>query len=643
MELTERVHFYTASDLSLGWQIPRINMLIGKRSSWFTFTDVNDVIELYETQKVIETGAVKYQEDDGIISDIKKTLNKYCSQIDSGNIQSVMEQVDISYKDDFWEMLASFGAYKRIDVKSFEMLMQNEAFDIINILHQKKLVSQFDSAIREYLINNIRCSRLLISKNLEKKERQVKEVFFPKSLTVQDRVDLLWRYIESPNIGINELELISKSRGDDQLPIAPEMKLSARRKYEERLKDFLESAPTMTFGASVVFKELSEGVIETHQLNEGVIQAEYSLNWIKDNLDNPTLLNNFIYLFGYTDRQFRWTQTSRKEGISIFEKLLGMKGRREYLTGAAFTTIQMLGNSQIYGYCNTLKRLGIDIEEVIRWFFTDYLFSEFNAQGFLFNKSSEGTNALEKCRNLVIEIDSILKQFILFCKHNEIDWQLFEINTEHMLVKNVPSLLKDKYLYPDGDEFNKAAYILFSDQSLAYYIKGKTDQYSSFYEALKNTSIKKEELKPYQLSEVNWLTGKGILVLGENNVLGFDKALLWVMHDLYLNECACTSYLRSYQDQLLFLKKKGMIRYGSTLLSEPEQHYYNYIFNAAEYDNSLDLRNKYVHGSHRPDNKTDQYNYYIILRMLILIIIKINEEFCLFEESKEKDEQAPSI
>ena len=51
MELTERVHFYTASDLSLGWQIPRINVLIGKRSSWFTFTDVNDVIELYETQK----------------------------------------------------------------------------------------------------------------------------------------------------------------------------------------------------------------------------------------------------------------------------------------------------------------------------------------------------------------------------------------------------------------------------------------------------------------------------------------------------------------------------------------------------------------------------------------------------------------
>ena len=60
-----------------------------------------------------------------------------------------------------------------------------------------------------------------------------------------------------------------------------------------------------------------------------------------------------------------------------------------------------------------------------------------------------------------------------------------------MLVKNVPSLLNDKYLYPDGEEFNKASYILFSDQSIAYHIKGKTDQYSSFYEALKNTNINK--------------------------------------------------------------------------------------------------------------------------------------------------------
>ena len=81
-----------------------------------------------------------------------------------------------------------------------------------------------------------------------------------------------------------------------------------------------------------------------------------------------------------------------------------------------------------------------------------------------------------------------------------------------------------------------------------------------------------------------------------------------------------------------------MIRYGSSLLSEPEQNYFNYIFNNAEYDNSMDLRNKYAHGNQMADEDFNRNNYYIILRMLILIIIKINEELCLLDEQKQDNE-----
>lgn len=35
------------------------------------------------------------------------------------------------------------------------------------------------------------------------------------------------------------------------------------------------------------------------ELNPKII---YSRLWLEENLDNPTLLNNFIYLFGYVDR-----------------------------------------------------------------------------------------------------------------------------------------------------------------------------------------------------------------------------------------------------------------------------------------------------------------------------------------------------
>ena len=70
----------------------------------------------------------------------------------------------------------------------------------------------------------------------------------------------------------------------------------------------------------------------------------------------------------------------------------------------------------------------------------------------------------------------------------------------------------------------------------------------------------------------------------------------------------------------------GMIRYGSTLLSEPEQDYFNYIFNNSEFDNSIGLRNKYTHGNQSIDEDQNKKDYYTILRLLILIVMKINDE-----------------
>ncbi len=69
-----------------------------------------------------------------------------------------------------------------------------------------------------------------------------------------------------------------------------------------------------------------------------------------------------------------------------------------------------------------------------------------------------------------------------------------------------------------------------------------------------------------------------------------------------------------------------MIRYGSTLLSEPEQDYFNYIFNNSEFDNSIGLRNKYTHGNQSIDEDQNEKDYYTILRLLILIVMKINDE-----------------
>jgi hypothetical protein len=111
-----------------------------------------------------------------------------------------------------------------------------------------------------------------------------------------------------------------------------------------------------------------------------------------------------------------------------------------------------------------------------------------------------------------------------------------------------------------------------------------------------------------------------------------DIKMIWVLRELYENETInyvnCPNGLKKYIDTLL---DKSYVKSSSTFFSESEQHYFNYYLNRSEYGNSLDIRNSYVHGTQPKAGKDQQkhkYHYIIILKLLILIILKINDEVC---------------
>ena len=53
--------------------------------------------------------------------------------------------------------------------------------------------------------------------------------------------------------------------------------------------------------------------------------------------------------------------------------------------------------------------------------------------------------------------------------------------------------------------------------------------------------------------------------------------------------------------------------------------------------NGLDLRNKYIHDSISKDETRQNYDYAILVKIMIILIIKINEEFCLYDTLKLKN------
>ena len=56
--------------------------------------------------------------------------------------------------------------------------------------------------------------------------------------------------------------------------------------------------------------------------------------------------------------------------------------------------------------------------------------------------------------------------------------------------------------------------------------------------------------------------------------------------------------------------------------------HFNFVLNKKEFSNGMDLRNAFLHGSFRGTDEDLQQAYIEALKILIMIVIKANEEFC---------------
>ena len=361
------------------------------------------------------------------------------------------------------------------------------------------------------------------------------------------------------------------------------------------------------------------------------MSISYSTKWIEDNQDYPTLLNNFIYLFEYVDRFFRSNFVSQPTQLSIFENMAGIRGKYDYITGIKFNMQHMVSTLQMIGYYHELLQLNIRLESVFKWFFEDYLHSEFNAKGFVFSAPSDGTTDLEKCKLMAAEIDSILKQFRLYVNEGCIDRELFQISSEHIKMESIPSFCEKKYIYPKNDVCNSCMYLLFSDQSSITTTK-KQDNYNNFLSLLQSETRNIADFEEYQTPDINWLSKNGCIIIEKNGTITLNLEKVGILRDLHYHQVGCIQYLDQYRKTLDAMKGADEISYETSLFSIPEQNYLNYILNKAEFSNGYDLRNKYLHGTHSLLLRDHTEDYVELLKIMILIIIKINEEFWLREK-----------
>jgi hypothetical protein len=283
-------------------------------------------------------------------------------------------------------------------------------------------------------------------------------------------------------------------------------------------------------------------------------------------------------------------------------------------------------------YQHYLETKGIDLEDVIAWFFNEYLVEEFGSPHFLFTPSTRGTSYLEKVRHLFVEMESVVNQFRLFVENGELDSDLLAITSHPVLYKQVPSLLDGKYVYPtDRDEIAGILYVLFSDQSTLNYINEDLKGVD-VADLLVDNEVTYDDFHVFQKQTVDHLIELGILEDIGPRVSIANPQQFFVLKSLFTTEAVSYFHLsEAGRAEVDVMAARGWVSRRSSLLTEAEGKYFNFLLNKVDFSNGPELRNKYLHGSQvNADGEDAHFQAYITaLKLTMALIIKMNDDFCL--------------
>lgn len=635
----DRVKFYSKHDWACGVNLKKSEDVLNEFDEAKIYY-INDIIEFYNCIKYINNECYLNDWSPEYIEEIKdktKSLNKviacFLLKIDESNIINTIDRVDHTYKEDFWELFDKYKVYNRISDKKFDEVLKNN-YTLEMISDFKNIVKNYGNIIREHLLKYEDSAIILLDKYEIVRENTQKQIYLPDELTSEDKELILKNYIESQNPNLNYLRVIFNMQSTKDMPISDKTRLMAKRKIKEQSDKFFSEDSGILMETLVKFsKDIKEE--KNVEMNGQKIDCTYSSEWIESNTDYPTLLNNFIYLFEFTDFNMRSNLVSKESQLGIFEKHIFIQTKKAYRKGMAFDRLDMLSTLQMMAYYRELKRINIRLENIIEWFFKEYLLSEFNIKDYRINIPSEESNYLEKCRTTLSELDNILKEYRLVVEDNEIDHELLQISSRPIPFSDIPSKVKNKYIYANSEEYNLISYLFFSDQCMLKYIERLEEKYSNFFDTIKNEKIKPEECPKYEQNNLNTLISKNYLEIDEDGYLKFkNKERIIVFRDINHNDVACYwKYPPKYQKEIDKMINEGILEAENTLFSRPEIDYLNYYLNKSEFNNGLDLRNMYIHGTQPSETESDQThetNYMRILKIFILAIIKINDDLCTY-------------
>ena len=639
MYILKGIKFYSATDLATGNYLSKAEDLIlnFKKDQELT---INDILELYNCTLYIDNKVFfshwsdEYKEKlKGLCKDIKGSIARYFSSINDANIESLVETLQSQYKEDFLMLFVQYHLKNRIGEIVFANLLSKKIFSITQVCQHSQLVEHYETVVKHFLLGSPSNAKLLFDKYVVDSRSNKKQLYLP--ITKDEVNELISNYIDSPLANTNYLQFIINNHNTKEFSVTDEHRWKAKRRKVSIEEEQFKNSVGISFVYKFILKKDAPELVE-HKLEGTEVEIIYDQTYLEQELDFETILNNFIWLFDFIDSNGRINFISNQStGTSILD-FLQLKAKRDYPINETFKVSETLTDASMELYYSLLKKQNVKLEDILEWFFKVYLQEDFAVSDYVFTAPSEGSSYKEKCRDILPEIEYVLQQFKSYVNYGEINHEMLALSSSGITFSQVPSLIKNKYIYKKNI-LNPIFYLLFSDQSLLGYLENPKKDSETFFDLLVKHNVHIDEFKDYQRTDLQNLINNNYISINDGFLRWKNPARIKILYELYhYNVISMYRLPDVLQIEAKLMHQENLVDFESTLFSKSEQDMFDYYLNNSKFQNGPQLRNKYAHGrlgNVANSNADINYkNYLLILKLLIAIIIKINEDFCLYEK-----------
>lgn len=633
---SERVHFYSANDLSVYSNIDTMEKVVKTYEEGRQPASINDYLEMFHIVQFVEHG--KYPEgwDESRVSEIKQYKAKvaaYFSQLKSEDFPVFYKDADIEYVSTIWQIIDQFKIKGLITENELREILKDETWRLRDLLEFRWIVENNNGLLTQLLKENGNTAEWLLDQYVaEDKFGNKTTLFFPKSLSLQDKDEIIHRYVNSDDANLNYVRLVLQAKRSSEFSLSPQTIKDARIRERELNEEVLKygCVHVTSYGVTLTNK-LDAPVKELQKKEDGSSLLVYNKNLI-DACQYSFIIYYCGMVFEFTDEYGFISLISKMSDADTIERVVGLVAQNAYFITSVFRIGEDIAHLQMQALEAALKDTDRSIEGAIKFFYEDYLKSVYGYDGFSLTLPKKDDNLILKIRSLAIEMDSVAHQYNCYVKHGSIDQDIIELEAPCKITET-KSLISHRYCVQNKNN-NDVWYLIrlfFGSQSMLHYVEPCKDMHlSNFYALLKKgIDVKYNSYKFYQKQDIDYLIKNGYLLIDEHGILRCDKMKeIEILRHLYTyGACSYWGYPKEERAILDEMVLKGWIEYDNYLLSPAERDYFSYYLNNEKFTNGPAIRNNYAHGTTPSySEKKHMQNYLQLLVLFIMLLLKISED-----------------